>query len=279
MAAPLSYSAEEVRRYDRDRFGTALFAPAQDREALFSLYAFNTEVSRVRELVTEPLLGRIRLQWWRDAIAGLYQGRRMAHPVAAPLADAIAGRRLSREWFDRLLDARELDLEDAAPADRTALEAYAEGTSASLTLLALEVLGVRDQAAAQAAHHVGVAWALTGLLRAVPFHASMGRLCLPADLLAEHGVSAEDLLAGRRPPGLPAVAEALAGLARRHLAQARVLRRQVPRAALPALLVAPLAEAYLNSLRRSGGDLMDTGWSAPRPRPVRLGWTVFVGRY
>ncbi len=279
MAASLSYSAQEVRRYDRDRFGTALFAPLQYREALFSLYAFNAEVARVRELVSEPLLGRMRLQWWRDAIAGFYEGRGMAHPVAAPLAEAIASRQLSREPFDRLLDTRETDMEDSGPADLDGLEAYAEGTSATLNRLALEILGVREEAAAKAAHHVGIAWALTGLLRAVPFHASMGRLYLPPALLAEYGVAAQDLMAGRRPPGLPKVAEAVATRARRHLADARALRRRVPRAALPALLAAALAEGYLDALSHSGNDLMDTVWSMTHPRPLRLGWQFFRGMY
>jgi phytoene synthase len=61
----LSAVAELVRRHDRDRYMTALFAPAARREALFALYAFNYEIARVREAVTQPTLGQIRLQWWR----------------------------------------------------------------------------------------------------------------------------------------------------------------------------------------------------------------------
>src|ERR1041385_2992054 len=57
------------RRHDRDRYQTALFAPADRREALFALYAFNYEIARVREIVSEPMLGQIRLQWWREVTA------------------------------------------------------------------------------------------------------------------------------------------------------------------------------------------------------------------
>ena len=63
-----------MRHHDRDRFQTALFAPAERREALFALYAFNYEIARVREAVREPMLGQIRLQWWREAIAAAYAG-------------------------------------------------------------------------------------------------------------------------------------------------------------------------------------------------------------
>src|ERR671936_425398 len=70
----LSPVAALVRRHDRDRFQTALFAPAARREALFALYAFNYEIARVRERVREPILGRIRLEWWRETIAAAYEG-------------------------------------------------------------------------------------------------------------------------------------------------------------------------------------------------------------
>ena len=66
--AGLSPLGELVRRHDRDRYQTALFAPADRREALFALYAFNYEIARVRESVTQPMLGQIRLQWWREVI-------------------------------------------------------------------------------------------------------------------------------------------------------------------------------------------------------------------
>src|SRR6202045_4412867 len=69
----LSPVAALVRRHDRDRFQTVLFAPAARREALFALYAFNYEIARVRESVTEPMLGRLRLEWWREIIAAAYE--------------------------------------------------------------------------------------------------------------------------------------------------------------------------------------------------------------
>src|SRR5438067_12532545 len=86
----LSPVAALVRRHDRDRFQTVLFAPAARREALFALYAFNSEIARVRESVTEPMLGQIRLQWWRENIAAAYDGGAVRrHVVAEPLAVAI----------------------------------------------------------------------------------------------------------------------------------------------------------------------------------------------
>src|SRR5215472_9930637 len=115
-APALSLVARLVRTHDRDRYQTALFAPAAAREALFALYAFNYEVARVRESVTEPMLGQIRLQWWREAIDAAYAGREpRRHPVVEPLAGMIAKFAPERRHFDRLIDAREADLRDAPP--------------------------------------------------------------------------------------------------------------------------------------------------------------------
>ena len=124
VADRLSYCAAEVRRADYDRFLAALFAPAPAREGLFALYAFNHEVAKVRETVSEPMLGQIRLQWWREAIDGLYAGKARAHPVVEALARDARVREggLSRAHFDRLIDAREFDLAGRAPATLAELE-------------------------------------------------------------------------------------------------------------------------------------------------------------
>src|SRR5437588_1275677 len=83
----LSPVAALVRRHDRDRFQTVLFAPAARREALFALYAFNYEIARVRESVMQPMLGQIRLQWWRENIAAAFEGGFIRHhPILEPLA-------------------------------------------------------------------------------------------------------------------------------------------------------------------------------------------------
>src|SRR5207253_8807390 len=100
----LSPVAALVLRHDHDRFQTVLFAPAARREALFALYAFNYEIARVRESVTQPMLGQIRLEWWRENIAAAFAGGSVRHHIVVePLAAAIRRFALSRSKFDRLL--------------------------------------------------------------------------------------------------------------------------------------------------------------------------------
>jgi len=276
----LSYCAAEVRRHDPDRFLTALFAPRERREGLFTLYAFNLEVAKTREVASEPLLGRIRLEWWRETIAAIYAGAPRRHAVALPLADLIQRGRLTRAHFDRLIEAREQDFEEAPPADLAALESYAAGTSASLVALALETLGVRGEAATAAANALGVGWALAGLLRAVPFHARQRRLYLPGDLMAAAGVEASDLFECRGSRSLATVASRIAERAGLHLAELRRQREALPRSAVPALLPAVLARAHLAALRRAGYNPFALKERRKHPlNTLRVAAAALSGRY
>ncbi len=263
-----AYCAHQVRRYDYDRYLCALFAPAERRQALISLYAFNLEVSTIREVVSEPLLGQMRLQWWRDAVETIYHGNAPRHPVAEPLGEAIRRHDLTRGHFDRLLAAREFDLDDGALADMDALLAYVEATSATLVALALEVVGERGEAASVAGHHVGMAWGLTGLLRSVPFHAAARRIYLPTALCRDAGVDLPDLFELRSGEGLVRAVTVLAGVSRHHLASARRNQQQTGKRALPALLPATLTGGYLNRLEKAGFDPF--GLSAPTAGPGQL---------
>ena len=108
----LSYCAEHVRRFDNDRFICSLFAPPEQREAMFAACAFSIEVARIREIVTEPTLMQIRLQWWREAVDDIYSKQAPRHQVALAMATAVDRFQIDRGYFDRVLRARTLDLED-----------------------------------------------------------------------------------------------------------------------------------------------------------------------
>jgi NADH dehydrogenase [ubiquinone] 1 alpha subcomplex assembly factor 6 len=296
--AGLSAVGALVRRHDRDRYQTALFAPAARREGLFALYAFNYEIARVRESVRQPMLGQIRLQWWREVIDAAFTGRpARRHEVVQPLAATIHEFDLSREHFDRMIEARERDLvADGPPVDLAALESYAEGTSVALILLALAVLDANQAAAAEepisdrlhlarhaaetAAVHVGIAYALAGLLRAMPFHARVGRRYIPHEIAARVGLDPADYAGLRDTPGLRRITAEIAEAANRHLQAARRLRSAVPRTAYPALLTAIVAERFLARLRRAGFNPFAPELLAPDPlQSWRLAWAMLVGRF
>lgn len=270
-----------MRRRDPDRFQTALFAPAERREALFALYAFNSEIARVREQVSVPALGQIRLQWWRETIDGIFAGAApRRHEVIGPLAAAIRAHRLDRAPFERLIEAREADLADRPPESLAALEAYAEETSAPLVFLALAVLDGDEAAAVEAGRRVGVGYALAGLLRAMPFRARAGRPLIPDEVARETGLDPRDWQALRASPALRAATAAIAGAALRHLAAARALRAGVPRRAVPALLPAIVAARFLRRLAGARYDPFDPRVAAPDTMQVwRLARAALTRRY
>lgn len=285
--ARLSECAAVVKRFDPDRFFCSLFAPPAERKALLAVYAFNVEVATIRERVREPLLGHIRLQWWAEAIEAVYAGRPPHHPVSRELAVAVERFALSSEHFERLLATRAFDLEDAPPLDLEALIAYAEGSSGPLASLALQILSVDDSVVAIVARDIAIAWALIGLMRAVPFHARTRRSYLPQALVAATGLDLNQLFkraaAGDRaavPVGLAKVVETIITDAEERLRSARSHRGAVIKRALPATLPAILADDYLRRLRRAMFDPFDPRVHAPSPfRLGRLALNAFRGRF
>jgi phytoene synthase len=264
--AGLSPLAAIVRRHDRDRYQTALFAPADRREALFALYAFNYEIARVRETVTTPMLGQIRLQWWREVVDAAYAGMpARRHEVVRPLVAAIAGYGLSRAHFDRIIDTRERDLDDTPPEDMAALVDYAEGTSSTLIHLALEVLGAAGPATVAVARDIGIGYALAGLLRAMPFHAASGCCHIPEDVAGRVRLDPAAYARRRDMPALREAAAELAEAAATHLAAGQRGRGQTPRRACAALLPAVIADRFLLRLQRAGFNPFAPELALPDP--------------
>jgi NADH dehydrogenase [ubiquinone] 1 alpha subcomplex assembly factor 6 len=252
----LSPCAEAVRAHDRDRWLATLFAPPEAREALFALYAFDHEIARVADVVSQPMPGLIRLQWWRDALDAIDGDSPLAHPVALALHREWPRLAPARDQLHAAIDARERDLEDEAFADAAALERYLDAASTGIVLAALEVLGVREGAAREAGREIGLARGLVRLLRS-----------------AAAGGARRRLLPATREESLAAQGRALGERAGAHLQAARRLRPQVPRAALPALLPAALIAGDLARLRRAGHD-PGSGALERRPplAPLRLLW-------
>ena len=247
-----------VRDGDPDRYWATLFVPADKRRFLFALYAFNFEIARVRDSVREAMLGEIRLQWWRDALQGEARGDVRANPVAAALDDTIVTFRLPRQALVDLVDARVFDLYEDLMPSLNDLEGYCGETASSLFRLASIILADGDPGSPDPAGHAGVAYAITGLLRAFPWHARRGQVYIPQDLLARHGVVREDIVSGRGGPGLDRALADLRSVARRHLAQVRTLRSTIPLAAEPAYRPLALVEPYLNQMERPGYDPLRT---------------------
>jgi len=247
MQDAFAYCAELVQRTDRDRFLAALFAPAERRDAIFALYAFNIEIARVREVAREPLPGEIRLQWWSEVLNGERREEAGANPVAAALLLAIARYGLAVGKLIALVEARRFDLYEQPMVMIAELEAYTESTSSALIALAAQMLGHDAEAAAAAA---GIAYGINGLLHAFPLHAARQQLYVPIELLERHQAHLHDIFAGKSSRELNAALAELRSLARRHLDAARERVMALPREVLPAFLPVALVRPSLDRMER-----------------------------
>ena len=239
----MSPIADSVRRHDPDRFLTALFAPAGKRETLLVLYAFNHELARAREAVSEPTLALMRLHWWREVV----EGARRSHEVAAPLGQALDRGELDRSDLLTVIEAREMEAEPAI-ATLENWRAYLLGSAGGLAVAAGRLLAAPEP---EALRPLGAAYGVAGVLRSVPFLAMRQRCLLPADVLAANGLSPEAAIAAPASAPVQAVIRHLGQTGDSFLAAARGLR--LPRHAVAAALPAVLARRDLRRLQAPVG--------------------------
>lgn len=212
MSDPFEVCAKVVRKHDPDRYFSALFAPADKRPFLFALYALNHELAHVAESVREPMIGEIRLQWWRETLEGARAGNPRPYDVARAMAAAFAAVDIPSGLLDAIIDARSFDLNRGPFPDDAARDAYLGTTSGTLMRLASRILGSEHDTLA---HEAGLAYGLAGLLR-------------------NQSVTGRQIL--------PDTASATAD-ARAHLAKARRMKK--PGSSLAAFLPASLVSLYV----------------------------------
>jgi phytoene synthase len=193
-----------VRRGDPDRWLASRFiADEAARADVVALYALNIELARIAEAVREPLMGEIRLTWWREAIEDLFEARPpRRHPVVEALAVAIRRRGLAAAPFEAMIEARFGDLADEPFADLEVIERYLDGAAGAPMALAMSVLGADDTGASQAAAR---AWGLAGLARLRRLPTSVEGQVLSARV-DRHLAAAREAAAGLPAPVFPALA-------------------------------------------------------------------------
>lgn len=262
-----------ARAGDPDRYVAALLAPRPVRSDLVVLAAFAGEIRRIPSLVREPMMGEIRIQWWRDQLAGLARGEATGSPLADALGQIIRRHRLPLGTIAGYLDATAGDASRRLAGDDGDLgRRHARGDGALLGLAALihglEPTGALDEACALGGLALGLA---RGLSR-VPWHLAHGGLPVTGARLAAAGAGP-----ALPPPGQSSAAfdAALAGM--RSLAEttlgalcSRLAR--LPPAAFPPLLPVAMVKPYLAAQRHSGAD---AARQMAEPSPLMRAWTLW----
>jgi phytoene synthase len=270
-------------RGEPDRYLAATLAPAETRAGLAAIAAFAAELARVPATVSEPMLGDIRLQWWREALQNGRAGTRSGHPVADAVCDAEQRFGLSPQLLEAMIDARELDLAGGMPQDDEGLRTYLAATQGNVFELSLTILGATagDEAvhelARRAGEAYGVAWALGRLAQLI----HNGGVILPAERLKANGGDPAALgvvpVMPETETAIKAVAAELEADARRALAVVRGQWRGLDRRLRPALLPLAMVEPYFRaqSRRRAPLDWADV---SPLGRVGRIGLAYLAGR-
>ncbi|MBE0580779.1 phytoene/squalene synthase family protein [Devosia sp.] len=272
--ASFVHAAEALRKGDRDRYLSTLVLDDEHRNAVTALYAFNADVASIRERVSDPAPGEIRLQWWSEALEGQGHGAIRQNPVADALLDTMTRYSIPAGTLLRLIGARRFDLYDDPMPDLETFEGYAGETVSTLYQLAAMILNDGETIeTGDAAGHLGVAHAMIGHMRSFGYVSSQGRIMLPWSIMAANGVTEDEIFSGTASEGVVEALGQVAELAVEHLNKAEAAIRQLPAGLRPAFAQIAMLDAQLTHyLRRSVGPFSVAPDEPDWRKIARLAW-------
>ncbi len=253
-----------VRDHDKDRFLIGLMMPRAKRNDIWPIFAFNFEIAKTAEIVSEPMMGNIRLQWWRDAIDEIYSDAiPRKHEVVELLARVIKKHNLNKDSFLALINMREFDLEYKMLSDWESFEIYARKTNAPINDLVLQVLGKASIEDKDVVSQLSFYYGAMGLIRAIPFLLNHRRLLIPQEVLEKHDVSLQQILDFNKIENLPhAIMDVLNRLEPfKNLKPKTKYMRVVQKTAI----------LYHKQIEKAGGDIKSTEFfKTPSFKALRL---------
>jgi phytoene synthase len=278
--ASFVHAADALRKGDRDRYLSTLVLTGAARDGVTALYAFNADVASIRERVSDPAPGEIRLQWWADALDGQGHGAVRQNPVADALLDTMERYGIPAGTLLRLIAARRFDLYDDPMPDLESFEGYAGETISTLYQLAAMILNDGETIrTGDAAGHLGVAHAMIGHLRAFGLVASQGRIMLPWSVFAANGVTEGEIFSGTESEGLSEALGQISEMAQDHLQKAEAAIASLPGHMKPAFASIAVLKAQHALVARQKPQLFapapdDADWR----KITRLAWWTWRNR-
>jgi phytoene synthase len=266
-----------LREADRDRYAAVLYLPQIPREAAAALYAFNSEIAAIPDKVSEPMVGEIRLRWWREVIEGSRESG--DNPVAEAVRETLRRHDLPAQPLLDLIDARVFDLYNDPMPDRTALEAYCGETgSVLLQLVAMSAGAQRGSMLSDACGHGGVAQRMSEILRRLPADRSRGKCPFPLPMLEATGLDIDGWLKGDPDERHGNAVSAFVALAREHRAKAIAAINILDKALRPVFLPLAAAGVWLDAADRAGPALVRSGMTvSPLRRQLSLAKAAMLG--
>jgi len=254
-----------------------LFLPKPKRQAITALYAFCREVDDVADECTDVAIARTKLAWWRTEIANLYAGHPQ-HPVTQALAEAVRDYNLAEEHFQEIIDGMEMDLDQNRYRDFKELHLYCYRVASVVGLLSASIFGYRDRGTLKYAHDLGLAFQLTNIVRDVGEDARRGRIYLPLDEMAQHGVSEADILQGRESDQVRRLLESQIERAEEYYRRAFEQLPEVDRRdQRTGLIMAAIYRALLEEIRQGGCEkVLNQRVSLTPLRKLWLAWKTWL---
>lgn len=273
--APDEYCQQKGAPAGSSRYYSLLFVPADQRQAVAALYAFARELDDVVDGAIDLDLARTKLDWWRREVTQTRAGTPQ-HPVMLALAPAVRRYGLPHDGLAELIDGAEMDLAQNRYLDFNALQRYCHRTGV-LMVMAAKILGHTDPRTPSSAHQLGVALALTEIIREVGHDARRGRIYLPLDELKRFGVQAKDVLAHRHTDGFRTLIEFSIERAEQLYADAlRALPAADRKAQRAGLALVAIQRALLREIKRDGCRVLERRTSLTPLRKFWLAWRTWV---
>lgn len=279
---PFTQCRDIVRKHDYEGFLCSQLYPGELRSAFYALRAFSIELATVQDTVSSPVIGKLRMQFWRDTIKDVSSGKEPRHPVGKALYAVSRRHKLSAYHMKRMIDARDAEMEEPTHLTVDSLTSHAESTSCTLLYTLLSLLNDSNDAISHAASHLGVSQTFTTLLRALPYHAAHKRMIIPAEITAKHRVSQDEVFRkGGHAEGIDEAVFEFATLANDHMITCRdmLLKEgdgKVPAAVMPVFVAAVPVISYLERLESVNFDAFD---GKLQVRDWKLPWKVWKSSY
>ena len=271
---PDEYCQQRTAQSGTSFYYSFLFLPPERRRAITALYAFCREVDDVVDEVSDPDLARTTLAWWRKEVGAIFSGTPQ-HPVALALQPVVAAYRLPQQHFQTVIDGMAMDLERNRYLDFADLERYCHCVAGVVGLMSAEIFGYANPGTLDYARNLGIAFQLTNIIRDVGEDARRGRIYLPQDDLARHGVSVASILRRESTPAMVPLMKAQVARARRwHQNALDALPLEDRRTQRPGLIMAAIYRALLDEIERDGYAVLDHRIALTPLRKLWIAWTT-----
>jgi len=274
---PDEYCQQKAAASGSSFYYSFLFLPREKRRAITAFYAFCREVDDVADEAADVAVARAKLAWWRTEVANLGAGH-PTHPVTRALLPFVAPMGIDGARLNEIIDGMEMDLTHHRYADYAALRVYCHRVAGVVGQISAGIFGYRHPQTLEYAELLGHAFQLTNIVRDVGEDARRGRVYLPVDELARHGLTPEDILARKGGEAFRALMAGQAARAEATYGEAFAkLHPEDRKNQRAGLIMAAIYRTLLAEIRRDGFPVLEGRVSLTPIRKLWIAWKTWIG--